>query len=243
MASLHLEITNIAGFVSAWTAGNLRKEAGSQSQLVCSVYPIDRDHLDLETGEIFQSPRYLKVRGQQDKGIAGQLIIYEGKDSGEDSLKAGNWNEITYLGGHESKDDPDSSFDSLIYFRYTLPQNEFVVLHNHVSAGHLPKRVLIECEENAFNFGWEPDGSGQNWNNLTKKKVRISEIRFDFSYSESDETTEESLSELIDKKDYKDTAKVARAIIERLNSLEKIGKWVLVLIGLCAALLLKSWIH
>ena len=73
----------------------------------------------------------------------------------------GNWNQITYLGGHKSKHDPENDSDPLIYFRYTLSQNDFAALRNHVLAGFIPKRVSIECEEEAFDFGWEPDGSGQ----------------------------------------------------------------------------------
>jgi hypothetical protein len=246
MTSLYLDITSVAGAVSAWTPGNHHKEAGSLAQIVCSVHPRGRDHLDLETGEIFQNPQYAKLRKQQDEIIFAQFNIHVRKGEGrKDEETENNWNRITYFGGVKSRHDPENDSDPLIHFQYALPQNEFAELRNHILAGQIPKRVSVQCEGPAFSFGWEPDGSGQQWKNLANRHVHISEIRFDFSYSgeESEDEDDKFFSEPIGRKDYADSARVDRAITGRLIAIERLAKWALGLAAICAGLLMKSAIH
>jgi hypothetical protein len=129
-----------------------------------------------------------------------------------------------------------------------LPETEFTALQKHILAGYPPKRVLIEIEfeSEAFSFGWEPDGSGIKWKNLADRNVRIYEVRFDFSYSESpseDEPLDDFFSEPVGRKDFADTARVARALTSRLIAIERLAKWALVFGVICAALLVKFAIH
>ena len=206
MTGLYLDITSITGFVYSWMPGEQHKNTGSKGQIACVVFPTDQDHLDLETGEIFENPRYAKLRGHQDKAISGRLDVYE-RGMGE-----GTVNQMAYLG--------DTDSDALIHFQYTMPADSYTVLRDHILKGHPPKRVWIECEDEAIGFGW--DGSGLNWNNVANRRVVISEIRFDFSYSKNGK--DEFYSEPVDRDDFSDAARVARANTSWLMAVERTPK-------------------
>jgi hypothetical protein len=127
-----------------------------------------------------------------------------------------------------------------------LPETEFTALQKHILAGYPPKRVSIEIDGEAFSFGWEPDGSGMKWKNLADRHARIYEVRFDFSYSESpseDDALDDFFSEPVGRKDFADSARVARALTSRLIAIERLATWALVFGVICAALLVISAIH
>jgi hypothetical protein len=225
---LNLDITSITGCVSTGTPGRYTTKVGLLSHVICSVHPSEGDHLDLETGEIFQDPQYAKAYGQQDKAISGNLYIREGKGgSGQGDETEDDSNRMTYLPGYPE-----------IYFQYTLPRNEFAALRDHILAGHLPNNVSIECDQEALSSGSLPDEI--KWSNLTNGYVRISQIYFYFVYSENkseDDKKYDFLSEPVGRKDYADSARVARAITGRLIAIERLVKWALVLGVVCVALL------
>lgn len=156
----------------------------SRQVLYFSVYPDDRDHLDLETGEVFQNPGYARIRRKpekEDKTISAQLSVYEAKK--EEDLA---YNNMHYLGEISSD---EGLHPSSISFSFALPPRDFQTLLTNIQSGVLPSTVQIDLEHPLFGepseshplqYGWEPDGSGMKWRNKTTegKKVKIESVSF-----------------------------------------------------------------
>ena len=134
-----------------------RGENPRGASLHFGVHPADRDHLELETGEVFQNPRYAKIR-EKAQSISASLTIREALDASDD-----DYNRMSYLQGTSS--DYDSS-GSEIYFQVYLPHERFAELVTNVRGGILPSTIQITLlssisdESDPMKYSWEPDGSG-----------------------------------------------------------------------------------
>src|SRR4051794_2223572 len=66
--------------ISMHHTARFSSEKRSAASLHFSVYPAERDHLDLETGEVFQNPRFAKIRAKAET-ITASLTISEAVDA------------------------------------------------------------------------------------------------------------------------------------------------------------------
>lgn len=60
-----------------------------------------------------------------------------------------------------------------------VTQRTFERLHTHAAAGLLPE-VVIDVDGRGIRAGWEPDGSGRDWDNKEHPSVEIAWFRFDY---------------------------------------------------------------
>lgn len=168
-----------------------RDVASGRQNINFGVYLSDRDHLDLETGEVFENSVYSRIRGNTAKLISAQLSIYRG--STKSDYKE---NKMRYLGGIESD---FYNSEASIEFTCFLMESDFNELIENIRNGHTPSEVVVDLahnlrEKTTLEFGWEPDGSGMKWNNVDKKNrtVKIEEISFGYqvlkeNYNENSE--------------------------------------------------------
>src|SRR5262249_35063826 len=100
MSLLFLEVTSISGFVP-----------NEPTSLVFSVNPQFRYHLNLESGEIFQHPKYSKMLGQEDKAIPGQLNVRDDRQRGQEGTTTAIRGALSYLAGVKAVRFPEESSD------------------------------------------------------------------------------------------------------------------------------------
>jgi hypothetical protein len=187
IASINMELTTIYPDENKSTRGQ---------QLYFTVYPDDRDHLDLETGEVFENPRYAKLRKHLDKLISAQLSVREAS-SAEDV----KYNRMQYLG--EVKGD-DYGSEASIYFQYFLHPRYFHSLVSSIQSGILPTTVHIELpfslrdDAGPIKFGWEPDGSGQEWRNKADENKAVEIESIGFRYEILKEARDSNTGELLE---------------------------------------------
>jgi hypothetical protein len=130
------------------------------------VYPDERDYLDLETGEVFENPRYAKSRKHLDKLISGQLSVVEA--SSEADFK---YNEMSYLGEVKGEDyhSPTS-----IYFPFFLHPRPFHNLLTNIRNGLLPTTVQINLPLSVRKEDSSPPsirmGARWQWKEMAKQR-------------------------------------------------------------------------
>jgi hypothetical protein len=110
------------------------------------VYPVDRDHLDLETGEVFRNPQRAGeeyILGEQ--YISGSLTVR--RALAEDSY---HHNAMFYLEGVSSSDGFGDS-PSSIHFSVCLPSDDFQELVVNTRSGLLPSTVSVELEHSIWD--------------------------------------------------------------------------------------------
>jgi hypothetical protein len=143
-----------------------------------SVHLDGGDHIDLETGEVFQSPR----RSNNKNGISGFLTLEQAKTDGHYT-----YNRMTYCDEIVS-DDPMVSNPSQILFTVFVPPGDFQELVSNSRNGLLPSTIMVELqhdilgESSPIKFGWEPDGSGKKWLNRDEKNKHIKIQGISFHY-------------------------------------------------------------
>jgi hypothetical protein len=163
-----------------------KRRLASRQTFYFSVYPADRDHLDLETGEVFKHPNFGRTRRkpekpEKDTSISAQLSVYEAKKQSDLAH-----NRMQYFG--EVKTDEDYN-PSSISFTFCLPPRGFQNLETNIQNGVLPSTVVIGLEHPLFDskshplsYGWELDGSGMKWRNKADEDqhVKIESISFGY---------------------------------------------------------------
>jgi hypothetical protein len=217
---LELAVKGISGSTAVWTAGGYRESSGGQRSFGFAVAAKDSDHLDLATGEIFQDALYAKFHKSEEKLISATLFI--GLCPPDEQQPKG---QLSYFKGHESKNGLGEDRASEIHFSYHLPRAEFDILYENVLAGFFPRDVVVDLDDGAIAFGWEPDGSGKKWDNVTKTRLQINELEFRFDYLREDEEGEDAfLTEPHDRKSFSDYPRVARNLVERVSAFHKTAK-------------------
>ena len=219
MGSLRLVVESASSSFSVWQAGSdYKTNAGDDSAIIFSVSLGDHDQLELKTGEIFRKKSYHKLHSTSDKAILATLTFRAKQPESERK------SQLHYLGSIESKDGLDERYDSRLIFEYVLDQCHFDQLKTYILAGAYPKQVSLEFPDDAFTFGWEPDGSHQIWDNVANRRVDITGCEFRFNHF-GDDDDEADLVDIghfpDDRKSFSDTARVSYAVIEKLSSLEK----------------------
>jgi hypothetical protein len=165
--------------------------APTQESISFALLPTDdRDHLDLDTGEVFQDYNYAKLHKNEQKLIDASITI---RPLPDDSYY--QYNVMHYLG--EQKGD-DYYHPSSIHFRVFVAPPAFRELAEYIRRGLFPEAITIELVDDPSRFfttnanpqkkypieyGWEPDGSGMIWHNKEKenKTVAIESVRFEYA--------------------------------------------------------------
>jgi hypothetical protein len=149
----------------------------TEEYVLFELLPTDeRDHLDLDTGEVFQDYIYASIHKNEKKLIYASMTIRACLD---DSYY--QYNAMRYFGGRTGDDfhHPPS-----IYFDVFIAPTGFRELADNIRGRLFPETITIELPFQApIEFGWEPDGSGTIWHNREKENQRIAieSVRFDYA--------------------------------------------------------------
>jgi hypothetical protein len=149
----------------------------------------ERDHLNLDTGEVFQS--YARLHKKEDKPIGASITIRAIPD---DSFY--QHNAMHYM---SETTGADFNHPSAILFDVFIALTAFRQLTDNIRGGLLPQTITVGLARDAsppffttsansekkapLEYGWEPDGSGLIWHNKEKErqKVPVESIRFDYA--------------------------------------------------------------
>jgi len=165
----------------------------------------DRDHLDLDTGEVFQDFNYARIRNKRENLIDARLTIEPASDESDYRR-----NSMRYMDEVRGEFE---SFPATIFFCLYLAPDTFRELADNVKNGLLPETITIgferdplfavanpQEEKRLLEYGWEPDGSGMRWHNKERehRAVPIESIKFDYAVLKPrhDEATNQLLPRL-----------------------------------------------
>jgi hypothetical protein len=232
LMSMTFNITQIASELNVhnYTSKDEDERVGCRRSIRFTLAPVENDHFDLQTGEVFQSKRRAKRYNQEDKQISAQLTVLENRgDLDTDDVR--ETNSLRYA-------------KSVLFAFYYLGGREFDALYTSIISGLSPRRIGFTLDDDTLDYGWEPDGSGQKWDNEKKKIILIERLEFSFDhFGKNDDEYEDDLEfigetskSLTDtRSSYSDLAKVSYVVIQKLSSLQKqisIITWIVFLLGL-----------
>jgi hypothetical protein len=236
---LNLSIKDCSSSYAAWIKGaDFRENSGSRHLISFNVCPEDRNHLDLKTGEIFQSPPYARIYENQHKLIGGTLTIAPFTDGLPSENNTHEKSELHYFPGRVSKSGIDDDRASELMFMYYLPAQEFQLLLSSILSGCSPKSATLTFESDTFKFGWEPDGSGQQWDNEANRKVSIVGIEFKFQHVVDVTEVVENTPDPDDPNFYADAPRVAKIVVSQLKTLQRTIREFLWIFAIFGALIL-----
>jgi hypothetical protein len=160
----------------------------------------ERDHLDLDTGEVFQDYNYARLHKKEEKLISARITIRPLPDE-----TCYQYNTMKYFSA-ETGD--ENHLPSSIHFSVFIEPTAFCELASNVKGGLYPKAITINLayplfftnttkgEKRVIEFGWEPDGSGKIWHNIEKESraIPIESVTFNYvqSTAPADRVTEQS---------------------------------------------------
>jgi hypothetical protein len=163
---LPLRASRITSGFSVWNDREGVRYESSRS-ISFSVVADGQAHLDLKTGEIFQSSARASNLKQEDRQISALLVLKEFGDEYNDEVK--DWNKMEY---HAAFSDAyvQYSSKSKIIFLYYLPEKEFSLIHSNVLSGQPLDVIHVEFEYPIYDtcgltYGHERGGSGKIWDN------------------------------------------------------------------------------
>jgi hypothetical protein len=186
--------------------------------LFFTLHLAGRDSLKLETGEVFQNPRYASVRGNERNEISAHLNVRPASDGHNPSH-----NEMRYFKGVTGDDGSPPS----IHFEVSTPASDYSLLLNNVRGGVMPSSVTVELRHNLrdkgspLEYDYAPDGSMMIWRNAMAQNRRVDVESIEFHYrliGDPDDDDNESTKPPTAKASI-DAASVA--IVAKLAELEK----------------------
>ena len=149
----------------------------------------ERDHLDLDTGEVFQDYGYARTQKNEGKLIAASITIRPSSDKSD-----GEQSAMFYM--REVTADFYSHPSSIIFDVFIEP-TLFQRIFENTRTGLLPETITIdlvdrrsffttsesEKKEAPLAYGWEPEGSGKIWHNKEgeNQKIAIESVKFDYA--------------------------------------------------------------
>src|SRR5262245_34481795 len=146
----------------------------------------ERDHLDLDTGEVFQDYIYAKLHKKEKDLIDASMTIHPILDQSDYQ-----YNTMRYF-SEQTGDDFYSP--ASIHFTMFIEPTAFRELADKIRSGLYPETITIDLAHSAeistdpkqkppIEYGWEPDGSGKIWHNTEKenRKIAIDSVRFDYA--------------------------------------------------------------
>lgn len=221
-------ILDIKGASASW--------ADNKLHLAFDVVPENHEHLDLKTGEIFQGGGYAALRKQEDKVISATLFIAR-REQNAAGKELGS--EMRYFSGKGER-------DSEIHLVWRLPDDHLAGFHSLVLARKTPQKAVVFFPHGALEFGWEPDGSGQKWDNETKPSIPIESVslKFDLHVPSVDLPLDTEVPEGDERAFFSDAARVNFALLRRLSSIESALRrlsWTIALIAVLLVILALSY--
>jgi hypothetical protein len=187
--------------------------------LFFTLHHAGRDSLKLETGEIFQNPRYASARGNKRDEISAHLNVRPASDKRDPTYT----NNMRYREAVTVDEDASPPF---IHFEVSIPASDYSLLLNNVRGGITPSLVTVELRHNLHDKGspleydYAPDGSMMIWRNAMAQNRRVDVESIEFHYrligdadDDDDEGTPPTAKASID------AASVA--IVAKLAELEK----------------------
>jgi hypothetical protein len=220
-------ILDIVGASASWNDNKLH--------VAFDVVPEESSRIDLKTGEIFQSSSYAWLRKQEDKAISATLFVTsQGRNAAGTELPS----EMRYVPGKGER--------SSINLIWRLPDDHLAGFHSLVLAGKILRKAVIFLSADAsLGYGWEPDGSGQKWDNEKTLAVPIENVRFDLSFEVSltDQPLNTDIPDDGDRAFFSDATRVNYALMRKLSAIEfSIARlsWTLGLIALLMLVLVLS---
>ena len=200
---------------------------------------VGQDSLKLETGEVFQNPRYASVRGNKQNEIAAHLNVRPASDQRDPS----HTNSMQYHAGVKGDDYGSAPF---IHFDVSTPASDYSLLLNNIRGGIMPSAVTVGLRHNLHDKGsplkydFAPDGSMMIWRNAVQqnRRVDIESVEFHYRLLGADDHDDEDAKPPTAKASI-DAASVA--IVAKLVDLEKAfvkgnGLIVTAIIVACAVL-------
>jgi hypothetical protein len=151
----------------------------------------EANHLDLDTGEIFQDYNYARIHNKHDKLISARLIVEPVIDDSDYKR-----NRMRYSDAVQGEFD---SFPATIFFSLCVEPATFRELADNVKHGLLPETITVGFERDPLGsvfqrvdnpeqnrpleYGWEPDGSGMVWHNKERENraIPIENVKFDYA--------------------------------------------------------------
>jgi hypothetical protein len=139
-----------------------------------------QDSLKLETGEVFENPRYASVRGNQQKEISAHLNIRPASDERDPS----HTNNMRYFGGSKGED----YSPPFIHFEVSAPASDYSLLLNNIRGGITPSLVTMGLRHDLHDKGspvkydYAPDGSMMIWDNAAQQNRRVDVESIEFHY-------------------------------------------------------------
>jgi hypothetical protein len=196
-------ILDIEGAGASWADGELH--------VAFDVVPEGRYHLNLKTGEIFQNHGDAAFRKQEDKVISAKLFVTRRTRS---AAGADLPSEMRYV--------PGGRRDSEIDLVWRLPDDHLTGFHALILSGKTPKKAFVSFVRNHLEFAWEPDGSGEKWDNEKNPSVPIETVSFNFDLQvpSSDGPLTVEVPEGDDRTFFSDSARVNFALLSRLSTIQ-----------------------
>lgn len=197
-------ILDIEGASASW--------ADNKLYVAFDVVPEGRFHLALKTGEAFQSNSYAAFRKEGDKTISATLFVAR-RD--HDAIGAELPSEMRYVPGRGER-------DSEIHLILRFPDNYLAGFHALILAGRVPRTVAILLQHGELEFDWEPDGSGQKWDNEKNPSIPIENVSFNFDFHppSANQPLNAAVPEGDDRAFFSDVARVNFALLHKLSSID-----------------------
>ncbi len=224
-------ILDIVGANASWS--------DNKFHVAFDVIPEGRFHLDLKTGEIFQSNSYAALRKQEDKAISATLFVTRREHN---AAGAELPSEMRYVPGR-------GEWDSEIYLIWRLPDDHLAGFHSLILAGRTLRKAVVFLQHGDIEYGWEPDGSGQKWDNEKNPSVPIENVSFnlDLHAQSADQPLNSEVPEGDDRAFFSDAARVNFVLIRKLSAIESaVGRlcWTVGIIAiLTLGLVLSRYWH
>jgi hypothetical protein len=140
-----------------------------------------QDSLKLETGEVFENPRYASVRGNQQKEISAHLNIRPASDERDPS----HTNNMRYF---EAVTGDDYGSPPSIHFEVSTPASDYSLLLNNIRGGITPSLVTVGLrfdlrdKGSPLKYDYAPDGSMMIWRNAIEQNRRVDVESIEFHY-------------------------------------------------------------
>jgi hypothetical protein len=145
-----------------------------------TLYLAGQDSVTLETGEVFQNPRYAAIRGNKKNAIAAQLNVHPTSDDPDPRA-----NKMQYFAAVKSD---DYGSDSFIHFDVSAPASDYSLLLNNIRGGLFPSAITVGLRHDIYGngspvgFDWAPDGSMMIWRNAKPEAQRVDIESVEFHY-------------------------------------------------------------
>jgi len=196
-------ILDIEGASASWSDNKLH--------VAFDVVPEGRSHLDLKTGEVFQSSSFAALRKQEDKAISAKLFVTRRE---QNAVGAELSSEMRYVPGRGERE-PE------LWLTWRLADIDLAGFHALVLSGKTLRTAVIFLAHGELEYGWEPDGSGQKWDNEKNPSIPIENISFNIELHNADNAPLSiAVPDGSDRAFYADTARVNFALLGRLSSIE-----------------------